>query len=297
MKRKILPLIFLFLVLSVSLGGCYDNGYVLREEITGELVATPAQWAELDFFSRNGSVTVKPVEGSDFKVEMEMRVRTVTRSEAERVAEENVVVENQTGLLRIGVDDSRISARIVAEVPRDLYYDLTVRTSNGSITLEELELGEVRLQASNGSLNLTNINFDYLNGVTSNGSLRTSGIFGDRLQLETSNGSVNLEGAARVFELRTSNSRMVLEPEFLSDRPEMLARTSNGNISLTLPRDRNTGFEIRAQTSNGTFNHSNLSRVINLRDGLIQTQDFSNMPVQVKIDLSTSNGNIEVKER
>ncbi len=297
MKRKILPLIFFVLVLAVSLTGCYDNGYVLRQDISGELVPTRAQWAELDFFSRNGSVTIKPVAGAEFKVEMEMRVRTVTRSEAKKAVEENVIIENQMGFLRIGVDDSRISARIVAEVPRDLYYDLTVRTSNGSITVEELELGEVRLRSSNGSLNLTNINFDYLDGITSNGSVRTAGIFGDRLQLETSNGSVNLEGAAREFEIRTSNSRMVLEPEFLSDRPEMLARTSNGNITLTLPLERNTGFEIQGQTSNGTFNYNDLSQVVPLRDGLIQTQDFSNMRVQVKIDLSTSNGNIEVKER
>jgi len=297
MKMKIGILISLALMLAVSLTGCYDVGYVLNQRIDGELVAGPRGWAELDFFSRNGSITVKPIEGSEFKIEMEMRVRTNTRSEAEKAVEENVVIDNRTGYLRVGVNDSRISARIIAEVPRELFYDLTARSSNGSITLEELELGDVRLRTSNGSLTASNIKFDYLNGVTSNGSLRTEGVYGDTLRLETSNGSVNIKGAAKKFEIRTSNSRIEMEPEFLSDRPELLARTSNGNITIKLFQERNLGFEILGRTSNGTFRYNDLSDVVSVREDLIQTRNFSRMLHQVNIDLSTSNGNIEVMDR
>ncbi len=297
MKRKNLFILILVAALALLFSGCYDWGYVLSQKIEGELVPDSAGWAELDFFSRNGTITVKPVDGSEFRVELEMRVRTSTRAEAEKAVEEAVVIENLTGFLRVGVDDSRISARMVAEVPRDLFYDLRARTSNGGITLEEIELGEVSLNSSNGALTLTNIKFDLLKGVTSNGGLRVAGVYGDKLELETSNGRVDLEGAARVFNIRTSNSRIELSPSFISDRAELTARTSNGSVNLKLPVERNTGFEIEGITSNGTFTYSALSNMVSIGSNRIQSRDFSAMTRQVKIYLGTSNGNIEVKER
>ncbi len=297
MKRRVGMLLVALLALGLFSGGCVDLGYVVERTLEGDLVGDFAGWAELEIINRNGLVKIVPIAGSEFKIDLEMRVRTATRSEAEEVAEKGLKVTHKEDLLGLEIEDERISARITASVPRDIYYNAFIRTSNGSITLEKLEMGEVELRSSNGSITLTGISFDHLQGVTSNGSLRTEGIYGDTLKLESSNGRVNLKGAARVFDIQTSNGRMELKPDFLSDRPELTARTSNGKIELQLPRDSSTGFSVRGNTSNGSFTYDKVGGAIPRGLDRMETKGFSSMIRQVNIELNTSNSDIEVSDR
>ena len=297
MKKSFGVLLVVLLALGLLAGGCIDLGYVVERTLDGQLDGDFAGWAELEIINRNGLVKVVPIAGSEFKIDLEMRVRTATRSEAEEVAEKGLKVTHKEDLLGLEIEDERISARITASVPRELYYNASIQTSNGGITLEELEMGEVELRASNGSIDLKGITFDNLQGRTSNGSLRTEGIYGDTLELESSNGRVNLKGAARVFDIRTSNGRMELKPDFLSDRPELTARTSNGRIEMQLPRDSSTGFSVRGNTSNGEFTYDQVAGAVTLGSDRLETTNFSSMLRQVNIELSTSNSDIEVKDR
>jgi|GEM_PF-1155699 len=297
MKKSFGVLLVVLLALGLFAGGCIDLGYVVERTLEGDLDGDFAGWAELEIINRNGLVKVVPIAGSEFKIDLEMRVRTATRSEAEEVAEKGLKVTHKEDLLGLEIEDERISARITASVPRDLYYNASIQTSNGGITLEELEMGEVELRASNGSIDLKGISFDKLQGRTSNGSLRTEGIYGDTLELESSNGRVNLKGAARVFDIRTSNGRMELKPDFLSDRPELIARTSNGRIEMQLPRDSSTGFSVRGNTSNGEFTYDQVAGAVTLGSDRMETTNFSSMLRQVNIELSTSNSDIDVKDR
>lgn len=297
MKKSFGVLLVVLLALGLLAGGCIDLGYVVERTLDGELDGDFAGWAELEIINRNGLVKVVPIAGSEFKIDLEMRVRTATPSEAEEVAEKGLKVTHKEDLLGLEIEDERISARITASVPRELYYNASIQTSNGGITLEELEMGEVELRASNGSIDLKGITFDNLQGRTSNGSLRTEGIYGDTLELESSNGRVNLKGAARVFDIRTSNGRMELKPDFLSDRPELTARTSNGRIEMQLPRDSSTGFSVRGNTSNGEFTYDQVAGAVTLGSDRLETTNFSSMLRQVNIELSTSNSDIDVKDR
>ena len=293
---KKLMLLCFSLLLVVSFSGCLDPGFLVEQNIKGNFVPDSQGIVEIEIVGRNGSIEIVPVSGGEFNVEMDLRVQTTTRSQAEELVEEKIIIDHRSGMFMLSIEDERIGARIKAEVPKDLIYNVDLVSSNGSLTLKDIVTQNVSLRTSNGSLNLSDVDFDVVRGRTSNGSLRVEGVNGDILELETSNGSVDVDGLARVFDIRSSNSSMDIKPFFPESDGLLKARTSNGNITVSILQVDDLGYEITGSTSNGRIDYSKLEGFIKTqRQNRIQSENLELKSRIIDIDLSTSNGNIEVK--
>ncbi|MSV29401.1 MAG: hypothetical protein EXQ52_11775 [Bryobacterales bacterium] len=163
-------------------------------------------------------------------------------------------------------------ATYIIKVPRRAELD-KIHSSNGAIRVDGVE-GKARLQTSNGSITVTGAT-GALDAHTSNGRIETRLLKvapRSEIRLETSNGGIDLSMDS-------------------FDSNEVRASTSNGRITVTLPPDINT--KLRAQAGRNSIKTDFDVKTDGFGDRRSLRGDIgAGGPL---IDLSTSNGNIELR--
>jgi len=198
---------------------------------------------------RNGGVSVTGWDRDSLYVRTRIRVTARSESQAKSIASQiRTVIRGGTVDVegpRQYDDDNQWQASLYAMAPRKS--DVSVQTSNGPITLENLS-GTINARTSNGPLSLRDLAGD-VRARTTNGPMSIS-LTGNRW-----------EGAG--MDARTTNGPLTISvPDGYNARLE--AGTTNGPVSLGFPitvvgritRDISTtlgsgGATIRATTSNG----------------------------------------------
>ena len=231
--------------------------------------------AGLRLVGMNDSVSIKGYRGDKIRVKCQY-------SSKKNVPPPIFHLEDGVYELRYDYDGMK-AMKISCKVPMALIESLEAATSNGKLSLEELHCTK-------------------LNGTTSNGKLVLEGVRAAAARLRTSNGKLDVEDSdiANIF-AETSNGSIDLEcintSESWTGEREMEVSTSNGGISLDLPRG--LGVRLFAKTSNARvscemqdaiFGEVSLSRM----DG--KNQRYENAEKRIKIALTTSNGPIKIKE-
>ncbi|WP_193510300.1 DUF4097 family beta strand repeat-containing protein [Cryobacterium sp. BB736] len=138
-----------------------------------------------------------------------------------------------------------------------------------------IELAEdvsVEGETSNGRIELSHV--ADVDVRTSNGRVELNDVTGT-VSARTSNGRISGEGLQGDTSVETSNGAIELE---LETAQNVSATTSNGSISLTVPED---SYDVTAETSNGSANIG------------VPDEDGG----QFQLELRTSNGSIDVRER
>lgn len=117
-----------------------------------------------------------------------------------------------------------------------------------------------------------------LRAMAGNSSMEVSGVSAP-LILSTSNGEIGITGAGPQLEAKTSNGSVRATVASLSGRdPNIVIRTSNGNVVLRVPRDFHTHVVMR--TSNGNAD-----------------SPFAGANGPGTASINTANGNITVTKR
>ena len=171
-------------------------------------------------------------------------------------------------------------------LPQSFEGDINVETSNGSITLDDIgTLVELDLTTSNGKITLEKLSAKQeIKLSTSNGNINIKNVSCySEINASTSNGKLNIEKMmASRFDGRTSNGKVIMKDINCNN---IKAHSSNGSITLHANGNKDD-FEIRAHTNN--FDKITLDE-IRIYPGVI------NEGKAYRIDLSTSNGDIEIK--
>ncbi len=136
-------------------------------------------------------------------------------------------------------------------LPATTLTDLYVKTSNGSIQVEELQaLCKVNLTTSNGKLICANLQCQNLEGSTSNNKLTLNGIHcRQNIRCSTSNSGITAEQITAGQELNLTTSNGPVKAEAVTAEDAILLRSSNGSLrvqAVEAPR-------ITLQTSNGSI--------------------------------------------
>ncbi len=200
-------------------------------------------------------------------------------------------------------------AKFTLRVPRKVILD-DIETSNGSVRVEQLT-GDARLRTSNGSVRVWSVEGNVV-AQTSNGSMEVDKFTGSA-DLHTSNGKIKATGVNGSFSAVTSNASVDAELSSIDPGKPVIARSSNGTITLTMTSWKNN--EIRATTSNGSVNlrlpdsigaefRASTSNGHITTDFEVATKDFSKTHMAGRIgagggliDVTTSNGNVRVLKR
>jgi DUF4097 and DUF4098 domain-containing protein YvlB len=119
---------------------------------------------------------------------------------------------------------NRLRVKFIVHVPFE--YDVDLRTSGGSISIEDLE-GEVVSKTSGGSLSFASIK-GYVYGRTSGGGIRIDDVIGD-VDVHTSGGSIRANFIDGDVKADTSGGGITIEEV----RGSVVAHTSGGSVKAT----------------------------------------------------------------
>jgi len=248
-------------------------------------VATNMVYFEVD--NRNGPIRVSTWDKSEYSVELTIRAKGSTDSDAERTIEGlniDLVEQVSQGQLRLVLDYDissliwrRLSIEVTVMLPAEAEIDLDLESSNGGIYLSEILGDTVIIETSNGPMDLDGVYVERLTGSTSNG--RIEGVIEAKdTSLSTSNGGIDLTIPCTVS-------------------GEYDLGTSNGGIELTVSPSQQVGYDLDLSTSNGNIdlNLPDLDYSTNQRTSKeARTMDFAGRSVQITIEADTSNGDIDI---
>jgi len=242
-------------------------------------------YLEVDNF--NGPIWISTWDNAAYKIDLSIEARGTSPNEAEdnlnslKVNFEESVAKGQKRLiLNYNIPflaHSRYHIEVNVVLPTDAIMDLDLGSSNGAIYLNNVTGGTFRIETSNGQLVFDNVRAESIAGTTSNGLVE---------------GDFEAEDVV----ITTSNARIDLSIPCTITGEYDLA-TSNGYIKLAVSSSADVGYDLDLSTSNGDveINLSGLTYTQNQKTSKkAQTDGFSNRAVQITIEASTSNGNIDV---
>ncbi len=268
----------------------FDGGFLgtyraeTTESFTGTMTANSV-YLSVDNF--NGPVSVSTWNRNEFSVELLIKAKGTTTSQAEKNLDDFVidfdesVVQGQ-GRLVLGygipvTDYNKYSVQVEAFLPADAVIDMELESSNGAMSLTDVVGGEIQLDTSNGAFAFDNVYAESINAETSNGAI--SGDFeAPDTFISTSNGAIDLTLPCTVT-------------------GEYILRTSNGQVDVSVSSSSDVGYDIDASTSNGAVSIGlpNLEYSVNQRTSKeARTRGFEDKEIQITLDVSTSNGSVDI---
>ncbi|MCE7793142.1 DUF4097 domain-containing protein [Salipaludibacillus sp. CUR1] len=212
---------------------------------------------EVDIHVENGSITFRPWDEDDVRVECNVKVYKVRDTdEARRVFLDDVMFNYADEKVKLDSRKKSMKVNTTVYVPRKslekikLYAfngkisgenvtlnKLETQTVNGRISFEALQAEEVRLETVNGTVSVTRLEAGQSDIKTVNGTISVNTAKGD-LDAETLNGTVHytlLEPAnARAYIKTTTGSVNVRVPDGVKTEGEL--KSTVGGISCDLPQ-------------------------------------------------------------
>ena len=245
--------------------------------------------AFLDIDSFNGPITVSTWAEDEYSISILIKAKGETDSDAEDNLDdiefdltETVVGGVKRLVLRHNVPNTKTgiySVIVEVKLPADAEVSLDLDSSNGGFALTDITGGEIDLSTSNGALVFEDVTAEEINADTSNGAVRGT-LEASITYISTSNGAIDLVLPS------TESGRYVLT-------------TSNAGVDLKLSSSSSVGYDLDLSTSNGVIDLGlpNLDYSRDTRTSKeARTVGFSAKPVQVIIDASTGNANMDVDD-
>jgi len=233
----------------------------LEETFDQTFAFAPGDLLELD--NTNGNVHIEAWDRQEIHILATKKVKASSSEKAEALMQDlQIEVEPSSGRIRVDTEypsnkdrwfSSGSSSSVRYEIKIPASADLNVSTVNGNVTIGNIS-GDLELGTTNGNVSVSES--------------------GGRLNVRTTNGSINAElseiaiGEDMVF--RTTNGGITLSLP-ASTQANLTARTTNGSIK--------TDFPITVQ---GTFSRTRLEGELNGGGG--------------SIELRTTNGSIRIEE-
>jgi hypothetical protein len=268
-----------------DLGGPFSQ---VRENDYSQTLSPTVTRPAIEVQIRNGEVRLRTdARRTDYTVRVRTRVRGWSDARmrelldawhtAPQLREDGLsLVQETSAPTRWGWYSVRTDVQIV--LPQSPSYRVTLRSTNGRLRVEDLSATEIVLTTTNSSIIVERVTAQSVNMRSTNGSLRGT-LDVANFTGTTTNGSIDLTLTP------TTSGRYQL-------------RTTNGRIGLELPHP-GAGYAIAADVSNGrvsvklrNFQAAEQSR----RRVRGETAHFSAAAVQVRIEASTTNGSIEIKD-
>ena len=234
----------------------------------------------------NGGIAVSPWSGDSVMLDLEIRAKGDTDSDAERNLDEfeyslqdNTVGGTQELSLTFPISNTKwnlYTVVVTVKVPEGLDTELILDSTNGKIVVTDMVLSDIDIETTNGVITLNEVESSTINVDATNG-----GIFGtitaSETHFSTTNGVINIEITAQSGEHNFD--------------------TTNGIIELTLPTGTDIGYSIDLETTIGAIdvNLPNMDYSVDrIRDKIGETDGFNSKNIQITINADTTIGAIEL---
>jgi len=182
---------------------------------------------------------------------------------------------------------------------------IEAETSNSKCIFDGFKGKALYCTTSNGKIELMNCYAAELAARTNNSKIYVYDSKSDKAEIHTSNSNIEIENSAfGKLTSDTSNGTITLNRFDCPDIGEASykLRTSNGKINIYLPKNSSSGYKIKARTSLGNINISNLdsSYVIDRGEGNMRAEasitstNYESFSKRIYIEASTSNSSINI---
>jgi len=234
----------------------------------------------------NGAIDVSSWSGDSVEIDLEIKAKGGTDSEAERNIydfeydlQDSTVGGTQDISLTFPISNTKwslYSVIVTVKVPDGVETELILDSTNGAIGVQDMMLTDITVETTNGAINLDDVESPTIFADTTNG-----GIFGTVTSSDT--------------HFSTTNGILKIELTAISGEHDF--DTTNGIIELTLPTGSNIGYSLDLDTSIGAIdvNLPNMDyRVDRSRNKIGETAGFSSKDIQITINADTTIGAIEL---
>jgi DUF4097 and DUF4098 domain-containing protein YvlB len=233
--RRILPFF-----LGVLLLATIAEAVTLKETFDRTVPLRPG--AEVRLANVNGGVTFEAWDRDEVRIQAEKRVKAGSTAAAQKILSQ----------VRIDVTQDAKGVRIETKIPRrnDGFFDwLFGNQASVGVTYRVHVPRRAGLDAEsvNGGLTVTGTR-GKAHMETTNGRIDLTDVQGD-LELTTVNGGINVRRSAGALRAGTTNGSIEAELSDFPDGSDLRFETTNGHVSLRLPRDAR--LSIDAATTNG----------------------------------------------
>jgi len=266
---------------------------------------------EISLKNINGNIDVRSWEREEIEIIALIKVKADRKDDAEYILDKvEITIDKTFSEVDIGVyypgmrdrqnrksgfwdiffgeRDPNVSVSFWLKVPKKS--DLDMRSTNGKIDIYDIE-GEVCSITTNSSINIQNISGD-ANARATNGNIVVSDIRGD-IKANTTNGKVDVKKVFGNIDAQSTNGSIYSEIVEVYTLKEMHFKTTNGGITIYIPKDINVDFDARTTHGKiytdfpiliqGEINKTHIAGKINKGGPLIY--------------LKTTNGGIKILER
>jgi len=264
----------------------YDHRVDDPRSFTGTLTSDQISFSTV---SVNGDITVSTWEENTYKVLVTVTGKGNSDEDATNILSEAVVTLDDTkGIakqeLELDIDIpsskwNRFEVDVEVSLPEGITLDLDTKTTNGNTRVEDILGGNLKTSTTNGDFRYVNVNASSISGSTTNG-----GIYGRfdafEMSVSTTNGNINIDLYSAIS-------------------GEYDLSTTNGNVDVNVQESSDTGFTLDCSLSNGqvTFNVNDLNYSVNTnKNKNAQSDDYATSSIQIDIDSSTTNGDIDINK-
>lgn len=251
----------------------------------------------LDVKVANGSMTFERWDEDAIKIDAKVKLYgKMDAATPEEAFEQRSQVTINEDRLAFKVPNKRVRCDLVFYLPNRVYDHVSVKSLNGMIQVNDLDVKDIYLKTTNGQINIEKINASMLEVEGVHGAINIKA--GDIIDsiIETVNGNVTMSATPKNLGVSIVNGdiRLTLHQDQMT---RLEASAVNGNIKVALPMEM--GIEGRAKTSLGSIN-SRLSdyEVVGQKDERTnRSLDFRRLKEEMaQLDLSTTTGNIYLKD-
>ena len=295
--RRLVPAIMGGLILSLFL----TNGYGLLQNLTQTGTYWPytanttksypgsvtTNLLYLEVRNINGPVTLSTWNRPEYSINLTIKAGGFSQNDANNSLSslnpslsENIVNTEERLVLQYGIQISsysRYSISVTIHIPSNATSSLKIDSSNGHISLANLEASTLMLETSNAPIIFSNVATTTIEASTSNARIE---------------GTIQ----ANVATFSTSNAPIALT--IISQTSgEYTLQTSNAAINLKVSTSPQIGYSLNLSTSNSNININlqNLDYTLNQNNAKkAQTVGFNTLPIQTTIIGITSNAAITV---
>jgi DUF4097 and DUF4098 domain-containing protein YvlB len=256
-----------------------SDTFTLTNPVTSESI-------ELDIKSVNGAIDVYQWTEDNIKLELEVKAKGNTDSEAE------------ANLAKFEYNlDSSISGDIQQFT---LTFPISMREWSKYVVsihvyVPPLTTAQYNLETTNGGINLDDVIAEKIDIKTTNGVVTFSDVASSIINVETTNGGISGSITSSETSFSTTNGPIELRLSKISG--EHSYTTTNGGIKLNLPTGTDVGYSITLESSVGAINVNipNMQYSVDrVRTKIGETSNYSTKQIRIKITADTTIGGINL---
>lgn len=248
----------------------------------------------LDFKLASGKIVLKP--GMDETIVIKANGKLYGKME-EETPEESFDIRSTVRIdedkLTCHIPNKRIHAELEVTLPKRTYDYVSLTLLNGKVSVTDCQVKDIFVKSTNGSLTFNNLKATMLEAKGSNGAISIEKSELKDLLASSVNGTVAFSGHVESANVSTTNGDIKLT--FKDDQIiRVNANTVNGNVKLALPKEK--AIEGKAKTTFGKVK-SRLSKIEPI-DTEEQTSTIKRVTGEEPLDFfaGTTTGNVLLKD-